>query len=74
MTIEGQGRLRQPTPFLLRFSETIPAQPPVRVKYDPVRQVSLVEDGGRWVDATSYLGPQGGTRITKVQAETTDDN
>lgn len=74
MTIEGRDRLSQPTPFLLRFSEAIPAQPPVRVKYDPVRQVSLVEDDGRWVDATSCSGPQGGTRITRVQAETTDDN
>jgi putative ATP-grasp target RiPP len=61
------------TPFLLRFSEPIPAQEPVRVKYDPVRQVSLVDVAGRWVDATSTTAPHAGTRVTRVEAETTDD-
>ena len=60
-------------PFVLRFSESIPSQQPVRMKYDPVRQVSLIEVGDRWVDATSEA-QQGQTRITRVQAETTDDN
>lgn len=62
------------TPFLLRFSESIPPQQPIRLKYDPVRQVSLIEEGDNWMDATSGVVLQGQTRITKVQAETTDDN
>lgn len=69
----GDGRSGQAMPFLLRFSEPIPAQQPVRMKYDAVRQVSLIESGDRWIDATSDV-PQGQTRITRVQSETTDDN
>jgi len=62
------------TPFLLRFSEPIPTQKPVRVKYDPVRQVSLVEVAGQWIDGTLTNAPHVSTRITRVNAETTDDN
>lgn len=62
------------TPFLLRFSEPIPVQEPLKVKYDPVRQVSLVHVAGQWVDSTLTTAPHVGTRITRVNAETTDDN
>lgn len=62
------------TPFLLRFSEPIPAQEPVRVTYDPVRQVSLVDVASQWVDSTSAAARHIGTRMTKVERETTDDN
>lgn len=62
----------QAVPFLLRFSERLPSQQPVRMKYDAVRQVSLIEAGERWIDATSDVR-QGQTRITRVQSETTDD-
>lgn len=62
------------TPFLLRFSEPIPPQESVRVKYDPVRQISLVYAAGRWVDSTLTTALHIGTRVTKVDAETTDDN
>lgn len=61
-------------PFLLRFSEELPPQNPVRMKYDPVRQVSLVEVGGQWVEASAENVVAGATYMTKVQAETTDDN
>lgn len=62
------------TPFLLRFSEPLPAQAPVRMKYDSARQVSLVAVNGQWVDAIASNAFAGGTLITRVQAETTDDN
>lgn len=62
------------TPFLLRFSEPIPAQEPVRVMYDPVRQVSLVDVAGQWVDSSLTGAHHAGTRITRVNAETTDDS
>jgi hypothetical protein len=61
------------TPFLLRFSEPIPHEAPVRMKYDPVRQMVLVDIDGQWVDSTLAKSPQVGTRLTKVDAETTDD-
>lgn len=61
------------TPFLLRFSAPLPTQEPVRVKYDPVRQVSLVDVAGQWVVSTLTRIPHVGTRVTKVDAETTDD-
>lgn len=66
--------LSRPMPFLLRFSEALPVQQPVRMKYDAVRQVSMVEIDEQWVDATSTRAPLATTRLTKVQAETTDDN
>lgn len=62
------------TPFLLRFSEPLPPQEPVRMKYDTLRQVSLVAVDGHWVDATLCNVVSRGTYITRVQAETTDDN
>jgi hypothetical protein len=61
-------------PFLLRFSEALPSQKAVRMKYDYSRQVSLVEVDGQWMDATVSNVVAGGTYMTKVQAETTDDN
>jgi hypothetical protein len=61
-------------PFLLRFSEALPYQEAVRMKYDYSRQVSLVEVDGQWMDATVSNVVAGGTYMTKVQAETTDDN
>lgn len=73
MTTETQP-VRVLTPFLLRFSEPLPHQEPVRMKYDRSRQVSLVEVDGQWVDATASNVVAAGTYITKVQAETTDDS
>lgn len=67
------NNLTQITPFLLRFSERLPSQQPVYLKYDPVRQVSLQEIDGQWVDATSDV-QYGSTRLTKIKAETTDDD
>lgn len=61
-------------PFLLRFSEPLPPQEAVRMQYDSSRQLSLVEIDGQWIDATVSQVGGGGTRITKIQAETTDDN
>ncbi|HLO96318.1 MAG TPA: hypothetical protein VK195_18570 [Burkholderiaceae bacterium] len=61
------------TPFLLRFSEVMPPQPGVRMRYDPVRQVSDVEVDGQWVEATSQNVLNIGTMVTRVQSETTDD-
>lgn len=73
MTTENQPELAL-TPFLLRFSEPLPPQEAVRMKYDSSRQVSLIEVNGQWVDATVSNVVAGGTYMTKVQAETTDDN
>lgn len=62
----------QAVPFLLRFSERLPLQQASRMKYDPIRQVSLIKSGEQWIDAVADVR-QGQTRITRVQSETTDD-
>lgn len=41
-------------------------------EYGPVRRVSLIETGDRWVNATSEA-QEDQTRIARVQAETTDN-
>ncbi len=73
MTTETQPELSF-TPFLLRFSERLPLQELVRMKYDSTRQVSLVEADGRWVDATDSSVVALGTYSTEVRRETTDEN
>jgi len=45
-----------------------------RLRYDTFRQVTQVELNGRWIDAPDLPGDaSAGTRITRIQAETTDD-
>jgi hypothetical protein len=62
------------TPFLLQFAEPIKHALPQRLRYDEVRQIAQVQVNGHWVDtpdAPDYTIQS--TRLTKVQAETTDD-
>lgn len=75
MTSETSVEQRTVTPFLLRFAEPLPDTAFDRLRYDEYRQISQVEVNGVWVDTPNALdGVQSTTRMTKVQAETTDDN
>lgn len=69
------ARRRTVRPFLLRFGEPIMQNPGAPLIYDPQRQIVRALVGGRWLDAADLsakmLGP--GTRITRVERETTDD-
>lgn len=62
------------TPFLLRFSDPIPPQPAIGLRYDAVLQLSLIESDGRWVEAVTQTVSMQHTRETRVRSETTDDN
>lgn len=62
------------TPFLLRFSDPLPSEPAIALRYDAVRQVSLIESDGQWVEAVTRPVSMQQTRVTRVQSETTDDN
>jgi len=61
-------------PLLLRFAIPLGALPASLLRYDRERQIAeaLVDD--RWIDASDVRASDfGTTRITKVHAETTDD-
>jgi hypothetical protein len=61
-------------PFLVRRSEPMNQPARRRLRYDRLRQITQVELDGRWVDAPDFPGDAGaGARLTRVQAETTDD-
>lgn len=61
-------------PFLLQFAEPIKHALPQRLRYDEARQIAQVQINGHWVDTPDALEhTMKSTRITKVQAETTDD-
>lgn len=61
-------------PFLVRRSESMSQPPRFRLRYDTQRQITQVDVGGRWIDAPDVAdGSNSGTRRTRVQAETTDD-
>jgi hypothetical protein len=60
-------------PLIVRFGEKIPLVPPEVLRYDPKRQLPQVLEDGRWIDRIEAGGREGTTRVTCVQAETTDD-
>lgn len=65
---------RASIPFLVRRSEPIPPSAARRLRYDPVRQLSQVEVNGCWIDAADApTAAAAGTRLTRVNAESTDD-
>ncbi len=70
MTVDDSG---ENVPFLVRRSEEIKRGQLRRLRYDAVRQIAMVEVDGRWVDGPDALGDAPGTRVTRVEAETTDD-
>lgn len=73
MTRENE-KLSRTVPFLVRRSESMNQPALRRLRYDTLRQVTQVELNGRWIDAPDLSGDAGaGTRLTRVQAETTDD-
>lgn len=67
--IDNERRL----PFLARFANPLPETIADPIKYDEKRQVAQVNFNGRWVDAPKTSRTRGGTRVTKVRNETTDD-
>jgi hypothetical protein len=74
MTTEFQTASPVLTPFLLQFAEPIKHALPHRLRYDEVRQIAQVHLNGHWVDTPDALDYTiQSTRLTKVQAETTDD-
>lgn len=60
-------------PFILRFAQLIPPISPEILRYDAVRQIAQVLDGGIWVDRLTTGGPGDKTKVTEVRSETTDD-
>lgn len=74
MTIEFQCSSGSLKPFLLRFAEPLPETTPQKLRYDVARQVAQVLVNGSWVDTPDALdSAMHSTRVTKVVAETTDD-
>lgn len=62
------------TPFLLQFAEPIKYAEPQRLRYDETRQIAQVQINGQWIDTPDALEhTMQSTRVTRVQAETTDD-
>jgi hypothetical protein len=64
----------QSLPFLCRFAQSLPQEPPLVLQYDAQRQVAKVLIEGEWVDtpdATAHLWV--GSRVTRMERETTDD-
>lgn len=73
MTLENEG-LHEAIPFLVRRSESMIQPARRRLRYDTLRQITQIESDGRWVDAPDLPGDvNAGTRLTRVEAETTDD-
>lgn len=61
-------------PFLLRFAEPLKYTAPQRLRYDKSRQIAQVYLNDKWVDSPDALDHSThSTRVTKVHAETTDD-
>lgn len=62
------------TPFILRFAEQLPHVVPQKIRYDEVRQITQVYHNNKWIDSPDALNClTHSTRITRVEAETTDD-
>jgi len=60
-------------PLLLRFAQPLPLQSSPGLRFDPVKQLSEVNQDGKWVSSlhhSSLLG-KGATK-TAVESETTD--
>lgn len=73
MTLETQQPIEM-VPFLVRRSEPMSQPARRRLRYDLLRQITQVEVEGRWVDSPDLSNDAGaGTRLTRVRAETTDD-
>lgn len=71
---DGAGKVRQDQrPFLLLFAEPLPESRGDLFRYDKTLQRSEVLIGGTWVQSTATGASSSGTRITRVQQETTDD-
>lgn len=63
------------TPMLMRFAERIVAEPELSLRYDTLRQITLVNSGCNWIDAVdSGLTLDASTKKTGVGQETTDDD
>ncbi len=74
MTTEVRAISVELSPFILRFAEPMAQAAPQRMRYDSVRQIAQVEVNGSWIDTPDALQNTAHlTRLTKVQAETTDD-
>lgn len=73
MTTEGSGPGGS-LPFLVRRAEPMVQPPAQHLRYDLKRQVVQMHVNGCWIDAPDASGiTHCGTRITRVEAETTDD-
>jgi hypothetical protein len=74
MSSEGKGKVQTALPLLLRFARLLPDQPIHLLRYDAKRQIAETFVAGRWVDANEAREAEASaTRITRVRAETTDD-
>lgn len=61
-------------PFIARFAQPIVHPPHHPLRYDRDRQIAQALVNGEWVDAVTVTSMiEAGTRVTKIVAETTDD-
>lgn len=61
-------------PFITEFSMSIEPNQHQTFRYDKKRQISQILIGEIWVDAiNTSISMDNGTRMTKVDQETTDD-
>lgn len=75
MIDDRNSNFRSTVPLLLRFAEPLPETVCERLRYDEERQISQIEVNGIWIDTPGAASEvQSTTRVTRVQAETTDDN
>ena len=61
------------TPFIARFANKLSRVQPPPIRYDMIRQMTQVLQDGQWVDSSAAKRGDGPSRVTLVQAETTDD-
>ena len=65
---------RRSVPFLIRFAQLLTDTPHHVWRYDEARQISQKFMDGCWVDTPDASGELvAGTKITRVNTETTDD-
>ena len=74
MTSEKTSAAQNMVPFVFRYAERLPQPARSPLRYDAERQIAQVLLGSTWVDTRDVpTEATPSTRLTRVKAETTDD-
>jgi hypothetical protein len=74
MTSEKAHTKQRPVPFIFQFAKPLDGTTARILRYDAQRQLSQVLVDGQWVDGSeAHNETAAETRLTRVRAETTDD-